>query len=108
VDYSRPVGAFTGGLGGALRYIGERYSDPVSAYSQADPAVELDAYTTLDLNASLSNDLWTLRLFVRNATDERAFTSTRLVADALLGSLNQSQLTVLQPRTIGVSFDVAF
>jgi outer membrane receptor protein involved in Fe transport len=62
----------------------------------------MDAYGIIDLSASLSNDRWTARLYVRNLADERAYVSPTRVSPTVFES------AVTRPRTIGVSIDFAY
>jgi outer membrane receptor protein involved in Fe transport len=91
-------------FGGGYRYVGDRYSDV-----QSSPfALRAPSYTVLDLNASVSNDRWTFRLYGRNLTDERAYLSPSAVTDPLSGAPDHVETAILQPRTIGLSADVRF
>ena len=61
------------------------------------PVVDQDAWTTIDLQAGLEADLWTLSVYVDNVTDEEAdlFYNNRFA---------QQRLSVNAPRSIGVNF----
>lgn len=103
VDYTFPIGSLSGRVGGGYRYVDER----LSAVESDSDAIPADSYTALDLNAGLSSDRWSLRLFVRNATDEDGVLTSSITNNAL----NQPQYVSavpLQPRTIGLSLDVTF
>lgn len=104
VDYSFPLrGDWAGRIGGGLRYVDDRLSA-----LQSDPdAVVARAYSALDLNADISNDHWTFRLFVKNATDKRADLGNFLLTDGF-GDPVHVTATPLQPRTVGVAVDVRF
>lgn len=84
-------------LGGGYRYVGERFNN----VEGAENTLLLPEYGVVDLNASLSNDRWTVGFFVRNAADRRVYTNSGIVGDYVQG-------VVLQPRTIGVSLDATF
>ena len=64
---------------------------------------ELDAYSLLDAYAAATFQRFSVRLFARNLLDERAYSS-------VLGGGGPAavQLTLVQPRTIGISIDVTF
>ena len=62
----------------------------------------------LDLNADFSNDRWTFRIFVKNATDKRVYTNESAIISPLDGSISQVRGFPLTPRTVGVGFDVNF
>lgn len=101
-DYVWDVsGATTAQVGAALRYTGKRYS----AAESSPLAVEIDSYTALDLNGSLTfAEKWTLRAYVRNALDSKG-ELLRQVSTANPGFIS---IVPLQPRTVGVGIDVAF
>jgi outer membrane receptor protein involved in Fe transport len=104
-DYTFPVGnGWSGRVGGGLRYIGGRDSDIASS----PYALPLDSYEVLDLNADISNDRWTIRLYVRNATDKHVYTNESAIINAGTGEIAQVRGIPLTPRTIGVGFDVRF
>jgi outer membrane receptor protein involved in Fe transport len=64
----------------------------------------LASYSTLDFSAGIARDVWSARLFVRNATDRYAYV---FVVPAG-GPGEPSSNVILQPRTIGLSFDVKY
>lgn len=99
VDYSFPVGSWTGSVGGRARYIGKRNNGFPADFGNAVP---LESYTLVDLNAALETEHWTARLFVRNLFDEYALTS----GGGALAGIRYAPL--LRPRTVGIAFDVRF
>jgi outer membrane receptor protein involved in Fe transport len=104
-DWTFPAfGNWTGRIGGGLRYVGSNFSG-VEHNPNAYPQ---DSYTAFDLNADLSNDHWTLRLFVKNLFDERVYTNLTPLPNAATGAISQVKGVPLQPRIIGVGFDVKF
>lgn len=103
-DYSFALASdWQGNVGAGYRYTGKRLSSV-----ESDPdVITAKSYGALDLNASLANDHWTVRLFIRNATDKNAEITNALQINAL----RQRQFvygTVLQPRTIGLGVDFTF
>ena len=56
----------------------------------------------------MSNDRWTVRLYMKNATDERAYGNLTNLPNALTRQVMKVTGVPLQPRTIGVGFDVKF
>ncbi len=60
-------------LGAGLRMVGDRKSVPESGGSTpgTDLAYPLGSYAALDLNADIYNKNWTVRVYVKNLTDER-------------------------------------
>jgi outer membrane receptor protein involved in Fe transport len=92
-------------VGGGWRYVDERWSQVVM--TEDNLAYALPAYDVLDLNADVRFDSVTLRLFVKNLTDERAFTGGGVTTDGLNRPV-RLDLAVLQPRTVGLSVDFQF
>jgi outer membrane receptor protein involved in Fe transport len=104
-DWSFPVfTGWTGRVGGGIRYVGDTFSGvehAASTYPQ-------ESYSVVDLNADISNDRWTVRLYVKNLTDERVFTNLTALPNAATGEIMQVKGVPLQPRTIGIGFDAKF
>lgn len=102
-DYSRPLTPeWTGHLGGGLRLVGTRYS--IGPFSVDE--FRTGAYDALDLDADVSNARYTVRLFVKNLTDTRAYLTDSPVQNGYTGDMVQVEGILLQPRTIGMSIDV--
>ena len=101
-DYMVPVtSSWNASLNTAYRYVGERFS-----LVNSDPnALRLPAYGALDASGGLANGRWNVRLFVKNVTNKRAYLSETLLSIPGSGTVD---LAILQPRTVGISFDVAF
>lgn len=94
------VGGWTAAVGTGYRYVGERSGNFVAP---GTPRVRLESYDMWDLNARIFNERYTLRLFAKNLSDERAY------ADAVTAStLAPVDASVLTPRIVGLSVDVAF
>ncbi len=103
--YSRPVArSWIGALGVGVRAQDRRYSD----VNHATDSQPLPGYGALDLQASLSNDRYTIRLFAKNLTDRRAYLTYNPQVNQAFGNITQIEAAVLQPRVVGVSFDVKF
>ncbi|MEP6483320.1 MAG: TonB-dependent receptor [Rudaea sp.] len=104
-DYSFPLrDGWTGRVGGGIRYAGSSES----ALAHSPLALPQDSYTALDLNGDVSNDRWTIRIFIKNLTDERVYTSLTALTNAGTGEISQVKGVPLQPRTIGIGFDAKF
>jgi len=91
-------------VGGGLRYVGDTFSgleNTTGSYPQ-------DSYSVFDLNADVSNDHWTFRLFAKNLTDERVYTNLTSLPNALTRVVNKVTGVPLAPRTIGIGFDYKF
>ena len=96
------IPGWNGHLGGGVRMVGDRRSA-----SSAGQTFPLDSYGALDLNADISNDHWTVRVFARNVTDERAYQNIDAFP-TLVGTIDHLQGTPIQPRTVGLEVDYKF
>lgn len=93
-----------GSVGAGYRYTGKR----LSAVASDPDVVNTRAYAALDLNASVANERWTVRLFVKNVTDKNVGTVMATMTDAAFSAPQYVYGTVLQPRTIGLGLDFTF
>ncbi len=91
-------------VGGGVRFVGSRYSD----VNHAPDARRIPGYTALDLNANVSDDRYTVRLFVKNVTNSHGYLTFEPQFNQATGDMTQVEAAVLQPRTIGLSLDVKF
>jgi iron complex outermembrane receptor protein len=104
-DYTQPVsGEWKVRTGAGLRLVGDR----LSAVTHSQYSFRLPSYYAVDLDAALSNDRWTMRLFVKNLTDERAYLGYAILTNALTGQASQLLGAPLQPRTVGIAVDASF
>lgn len=104
-DYTRALsGDWNAHAGVGLRMVGERNS----SVTHSRFSFRLPGYNALDLSADVSNSRWTVRLFAKNITNERAYLGYAVLSDGLTGQAAQLLGAVLQPRTVGVAMDVAF
>ncbi|HWS40302.1 MAG TPA: TonB-dependent receptor, partial [Arenimonas sp.] len=96
-------------------YEGERTSDLVTEAN--DILGNMPGYGMLDLVTGISKDNWTLSLYVKNLTDERAqFNRYTMCAASVCGANDvapnypdgQVYEVVSTPRTIGVRFTQDF
>ena len=69
---------------------------------------QLAGYTAADLNADISNDRYTVGLYVKNLANRKALLTGVDVPDGLTNTPIQRERTVLRPRTVGISFDARF
>jgi iron complex outermembrane recepter protein len=105
-DYSfTAFGGRDAHVGAGWRYVDERQSDVVTLTDNL--SYLLPAYDVVDLNADVRFDTVTVRVFVKNLTDERAFTGGGTTVDGLNSPI-RLDLYLLQPRTVGLSLDVQF
>jgi outer membrane receptor protein involved in Fe transport len=107
-QYTWPVfGSWSADLGASLHYTGSELDDAptTTSLNTKDPA-----YTRVDLQAGLSQDQYSINLYVHNLTDERVYLQQGVVANAILAPQTPLYMSafVLQPRTIGISFDAKF
>ncbi len=86
------------------RYVGARNTDFPNGVAVGETNYRLASYNTLDFSAGIARDVWSARLFVRNATDRYAY----LFVIPAGGPGEPSSNVILQPRTIGLSFDVKY
>jgi iron complex outermembrane recepter protein len=87
----------------AHRYVGDQFSEVASSPS----AVRAPSYRLTDFNLSLFNERWTARLFVKNATNARAYVTPILITD-VFGAPLQIDTSIVQPRTLGISLEARF
>ncbi len=103
-DYYVPLGKkWNAHAGAGFRWVG----DSLTEVESSSTVVRLDSYGALDLNADVSNDRWTIRAFVKNVTDERAYQEIFTITD-LSGNALFLQGVPIQPRTVGVEIDFKF
>ncbi len=98
-----------GHFGFGVRLVGDRKSAVESGGSTPGTplAYPLGSYGALDLNADISNSNWTIRVFAKNATDERAY-QTIAPVNTLFGTVDHLQGVPIQPRTVGIEVDFRF
>ena len=94
---------WTGHLGLGVRYVGETKSEVASSPN----AFPQDSYAALDLGADVSNGLYTIRIFARNVTDERAYGTVFPITD-IFGTVDHLSAVPIEPRTVGIEFDFRF
>lgn len=104
-DWSFPVWAgWTGRVGGGVRYVGGTFS----GVEHNPTTFPQDSYTVADFNADVSNDRWTVHLYIKNLTDKRVYASLASLPNAATGEVTKINGVPLQPRTIGIGFDAKF
>jgi iron complex outermembrane receptor protein len=95
---------WTGSLGAGLRLEGQRFSDVNHAYDSRPIA----GYSALDLNASVSSEHYTVRLYAKNVTDKQAYLSYNPLVNQATGNITQIEATTLQPRVVGLAFEARY
>ncbi|MBY8826234.1 TonB-dependent receptor [Sphingomonas colocasiae] len=94
-DYAVPLGGdWDLHLGGGIRWSTSNWSE----FRDDPTSLRLPGYAIGDLNASISNDRWTVRAYVRNVTDSHKVASMGLDNRGIL----------MMPRTVGLAVDVKF
>jgi iron complex outermembrane receptor protein len=102
-DYTFPVAQFQGFAGATYRYVDTRF-----ASFNANPGIPqytLPSYSALDLRTGISVKSTRVELYVKNVTDRAAELSAETILSAAGGP---AQVTLLQPRTVGVSVSTKF
>ncbi len=103
-DYYVPLGnKWNAQAGAGFRWVGNSFTEVQSSST----AVQIDSYGALDLNADVSNDRWTIRAYVKNVTDNRAYQQIFTITD-INGNALFLQGVPIQPRTVGVEIDFKF
>ena len=121
VDYYLALrNGWSAGFGGGYRWVGDRTNGTTErqVIAIAEPRTVLDttitepltidSYGAFDLYASLSKGQWTLRGYVKNATDKRAYSTMTDITGALTGVTHHFAATPIQPRIFGLEFDYRF
>src|SRR3546814_10691760 len=120
-EYLFDVGSMQGQVGAVYRWVGDRVNDTTERQrvtAPGDPStildeqitapMELDSYGALDLYAGFGKDAWSVRAYVNNVADERAWSSVSPAASALTGAVVQIGAVPIQPRMFGIEFDYRF
>jgi iron complex outermembrane recepter protein len=95
---------WTARVGGGLRYTGAR----VTQVDHSPQSLPLSSYGVLDLNAELSDERWTVRLFARNVTNRNVYISEIPITNAGSGAITEVHGVPLEPRVVGLGLDVSF
>jgi iron complex outermembrane recepter protein len=102
-DYTFPVFAsYKGFVGAQWSYVGTRSTDFAS--STVSGQVGLPHYNTVDARLGVDNDRYRVTLYAKNLNDSRAVTN---FVDTGSPGLN-GDITVIQPRTIGLTLSAKF
>ena len=120
-DYMLPLGAaWNASFGGGVRWVDDRTNGtterqvvnlvdpPMVLDTQITEPLVIDSYYAVDLYAAFSNEHWTLRAYMKNATDERAYSSMNDITSAVTDVTHHTAATPIQPRTIGLEVDYRF
>ena len=118
-DYFFPLGNWEGNVGGGLRWTGDRVAGTTERRITRDPSAtvvstvfrapnSVDSYQALDLYAGMAKDRWSIRGYIKNATNERAYISIANELNQVTGVTGSRSATPILPRTFGVEFDYRF
>lgn len=103
VDYTDRDSAFGPSVGASLRYISDR---PVSFDNNfGNPQYDLPDYATIDLRAGATFGAAAVQFYVRNLFDKRGQQSGLTYLAPFGGP---AQITIVQPRTIGLNLTTHF
>jgi iron complex outermembrane receptor protein len=104
-DYEFPlIAAWKGGFGGDYSYFGDRTSD--FQMSASIPRPDLPAYRVLNLHVGVHDDRYSVNLFLKNVGNERGINDA--IPISLGKSLDQYSVSLIQPRTVGLSLAAKF
>lgn len=112
VGYEWALGTLNAFVGANYHYQGDRKAEfvPTPAGPVTNRAT-LPSYNTLDLRAGVTKGGWSLNLFAKNVTNERAVLGIAPLANApspaAIGLIPYAA-GILQPRTIGASISASF
>jgi iron complex outermembrane recepter protein len=103
VDYTFPMGTWSGFLGGNFSYVGRRAAEFNTIPS---PRYFLPSYNNINLYAGASVNNWTFKVYAKNLADKRGITSVWPETQSSIAS--PFNATLQTPRTVGVSATVDF
>jgi outer membrane receptor protein involved in Fe transport len=102
-DYRFPLGGYGAFAGTTIRYVADRKAN--FDQSAGMPQYELPNYTAVDVRAGLTFGSARVQLYCKNVADERGQLSA-ITGTSLFGG--PANVSILQPRTVGLGVDVSF
>jgi iron complex outermembrane recepter protein len=96
--------SFKGFVGATWSYIGTRSTDFGSSADATPVQVDLSSYNTFAARIGLENDHYRVTLYGKNLSDSRGITSYQSSGAPDMGG----EITVIQPRTVGVTLSAKF
>lgn len=104
-NYTFQMGGSWGGrVGGGYRWV-----DDQKTGLDSDPTtLTMDSYGAVDLSADFFNQRWSIRIFAKNVTDERAYQAMVPITDLVLGVTHFVSASPIQPRTMGIELGFTF
>ena len=104
-DYYFPLGnAWSGHFGADYRWVGQR----MSGFNSSSHTYNEGSYGVLGLNADFTRDIWTVRVYAKNLTNQQPSLNIDYLQNAANGKTVGLLSSSLQPRTVGVELDVQF
>jgi outer membrane receptor protein involved in Fe transport len=120
-DYFWEFGdGWEGHVGGGWRWVGDRVNTTTQVQVIADaatmtpllttvtPPLDLESYGALDLYASVGNAHWSVRGYIKNATDAAGYSSITDHQNQLTKQVVELVAAPILPRTYGLEFDYKF
>jgi len=120
-DYYLPLtGDWGMNVGGGYRFVDDRTTattqlqrievggQVIDALTEVTPGLNIDSYQALDLYLSVSNANWSIRGYMKNAFDERAYSTMADVTNQVTGVTHHTAATPIMPRTFGIEVDYRF
>ena len=119
-DYYLPLSGDWGfNVGGGYRWVDDRRTTTTErdqvvdggevVFTQFTPGLDIDSYQALDLYMSVSNAHWSIRGYMKNAFDERAYSTMADITDQVSGTgTHHTAATPIMPRTFGIEVDYRF
>jgi len=96
--------AWAGHVGGDYRWTGSRLSNVNSSpYTYRE-----GSYGVLDFDADISKDIWKVQFYVKNLINAHPHLNINYLQNGATGDVAYLESAMLQPRTVGVEFDVQF
>jgi iron complex outermembrane recepter protein len=102
-DYSFPLGQLQGFAGATYRFVGERFSS--FADNPGLPQYRLPSYSTLDLRTGINLRANRVELYVKNVANRMGELNAATQISVAGGP---AEVTLIQPRTVGLSFSTKF
>jgi outer membrane receptor protein involved in Fe transport len=94
---------YQGFVGATWSYVGSRSSDFASSAATPPGQIVLPSYNTTDVRLGAKKGHYTVTLYGKNLTDARGITDYESFPSA-----PYSTVTVIQPRTVGVTLNATF
>jgi len=103
-DYYFPMSSWSSHIGAGYHWVDDRKS----ALDSDPTALTLDSYGACDLSADVFNERWSFRIFARNVTDERAYSTMGPIDNLVLGGTHHVAAAPIEPRKFGLEVGFTF